>query len=202
MTRSDRDERHSLAFFRGFLRKPEVVGSVIPSSRFLERRVVASCELGEARCVVELGPGTGGTTRALLAAMPSQAHLLAVEVEADFVEVLAQHEDPRLIARQGSAEAIAELLADNGLPAADVVVSGIPFSTIGEEAGRAVIDAVWGSLAPGGRFVAYQFRDRVAQVARPRMGEPIAARELLNIPPMHVYCWRKPAAEASPANAA
>ena len=121
MTRSDRDERHSLAFFRGFLRKPEVVGSVIPSSRFLERRVVASCELGEARCVVELGPGTGGTTRALLAAMPSQAHLLAVEVEADFVEVLAQHEDPRLIARQGSAEAIAELLADNG--AARVIVA-------------------------------------------------------------------------------
>lgn len=202
MTRSDRDERHSLAFFRGFLRKPEVVGSVIPSSRFLERRIVATCALEEARCVVELGPGTGGTTRALLAAMPPQARLLAVDVEADFVEVLARHDDPRLIARQGSAESIAELLAGNELPAADVVVSGIPFSTIGDEAGRAVIDAVWDNLAPGGRFVAYQFRDRVAQVARPRMGEPIAARELRNIPPMHVYCWRKPTAEAPPADAA
>lgn len=202
MTRSDRDERHSLAFFRGFLRKPEVVGSVIPSSRFLERRIVATCALEEARCVVELGPGTGGTTRALLAAMPPQARLLAVDVEADFVEVLARHEDPRLIARQGSAESIAELITDNELPAADVVVSGIPFSTIGDEAGRAIIDAVWDNLAPGGRFVAYQFRDRVAQVARPRMGEPEAQRELRNIPPMHVYCWRKPTTEASPADAA
>lgn len=202
MTGSERDERHSLAFFRGFLRQPEVVGSVIPSSRFLERRIVATCALEEARCVVELGPGTGGTTRALLAAMPPQARLLAVDVEPDFVEVLARHDDPRLIARQGSAESIAELLTGNELPAADVVVSGIPFSTIGDEAGRAVIDAVWDNLAPGGRFVAYQFRDRVARVARPRMGEPIAARELRNIPPMHVYCWRKPTAEASPADAA
>lgn len=202
MASNHRDQRHSLAFFRGFLRKPEVVGSVIPSSRFLERRIVATCQLSDARCVVELGPGTGGTTRALLTAMPPQGQLLAVDIEPDFVEVLARHDDPRLIARQGSAEDIATLLADNALPAADVMVSGIPFSTIGDEAGRAVIDAVWDNLAPGGRFVAYQFRDRVAQVARPRMGEPIAARELRNIPPMHIYCWRKPAGAASPADAA
>jgi phosphatidylethanolamine/phosphatidyl-N-methylethanolamine N-methyltransferase len=59
-----------LAFFLGFLRRPGAVGSVIPSSRFLERRLV---EVGEVRArawSVELGPGTGGTTRALLAAMP------------------------------------------------------------------------------------------------------------------------------------
>ena len=141
MTQSGRDERHNLAFFRGFLRKPEVVGSVIPSSRFLERRIVATCEMAHARCVVELGPGTGGTTRALLAAMPAEAQLLAIDVEADFVEVLARHDDPRLLARQGSAESIAALLAESGLPAADVVVSGIPFSTIGDAAGSAVIGA-------------------------------------------------------------
>lgn len=188
--------RHSLAFFRGFLRKPEVVGSVIPSSRFLERRIVETGALASARCVVELGPGTGGTTQALLRAMPEDGRLLAIELEQDFIDVLARSTDPRLLARQGSAEAIGELLATDRLPAADVVVSGIPFSTIGDVAGRAVIDAVWDALAPGGRFVAYQFRDRVAQIAKPRMGEPDAARELRNIPPMHVYCWRKPDAAA------
>lgn len=201
MPASNPDDRHSLAFFRGFLRKPEVVGSVIPSSRFLERRIVEMAELATARCVVELGPGTGGTTRALLRAMPGDGRLLAIELEQDFVELLAGFADPRLLPRQGSAEAIGRLLADSGLPAADAVISGIPFSTIGDDNGRAVIDAVWESLAPGGRFVAYQFRDRVAQVARPRMGKPEAARELRNIPPMHVYCWRKPR-DAAPADAA
>lgn len=201
MSQKSNNERHSLAFFRGFLRKPEVVGSVIPSSRFLEQRIVDTGHVTSAKCVVELGPGTGGTTQALLRALPQDGRLLAIELETDFVEVLARNPDPRLIARQGSAEAIGELLAESSLPAADLVVSGIPFSTIGNAAGRAVIDAVWESLAPGGRFVAYQFRDHVAEVARPRMGEPVAARELRNIPPMHVFCWRKPEASMADTSA-
>jgi phospholipid N-methyltransferase len=53
-----------LAFFRGFLRHPSLIGSVIPSSRFLERRVVEVAGIAHSRSVVELGPGTGGITRA------------------------------------------------------------------------------------------------------------------------------------------
>ena len=52
-----------LAFFHGFLKKPGQVGSIIPSSRFLERRIVRAAGIQRARLVVELGPGTGGTTR-------------------------------------------------------------------------------------------------------------------------------------------
>ena len=51
-----------LAFFQGFLKKPGQVGSIIPSSRFLERRIVRAAGIERARLVVELGPGTGGTT--------------------------------------------------------------------------------------------------------------------------------------------
>ena len=53
-------------FFRGFLRQPALIGSVIPSSRFLERRIVEAYGIAHSRMVVELGPGTGGTTRAIL----------------------------------------------------------------------------------------------------------------------------------------
>ena len=56
-------------FLRGFIQRPTEVGSIIPSSRFLERRVVRIAEVASAHVVVELGPGTGGTTRALLRAM-------------------------------------------------------------------------------------------------------------------------------------
>ena len=57
------------AFFRGFLKRPKQVGSIIPSSRFLERRVTRATRAHRAKLIVELGPGTGGTTRALLRAM-------------------------------------------------------------------------------------------------------------------------------------
>ena len=66
-----------LEFLRGFLTKPKEVGSIIPSSRFLERRIIRCADVSHAKVVVELGPGTGGTTRALLRAMAPDARLVA-----------------------------------------------------------------------------------------------------------------------------
>src|SRR5262245_57404692 len=87
---------HRLAFLQGFLKSPKQVGSIIPSSRFLERRVVRAADIANASLVVELGPGTGGTTRALLRALSPNARLLAIETAPRFVELLAHTHDPRL----------------------------------------------------------------------------------------------------------
>lgn len=182
-----------LAFFQGFLREPQQVGSVIPSSRFLERRLVKISAVGEAHTVVELGPGTGGTTHALLRALPPAARLLAIEIDPRFAALLrAEITDPRFAVEQDSAEAIAAILTRRALPAPEVVISGIPFSTMPHAVGRSILRAVWAAIAPGGRFVAYQFRDRVAVLGRHILGRPEVDVELLNVPPMRVYCWRKP----------
>ncbi len=180
-------------FFRGFLRSPEQVGSIIPSSRFLERRILAMAELDEARCVVELGPGTGGTTRAILEAMRPDARLLTIELDPHFSAILEELGDPRLVAHTGSAADLASILTENGLSAPDVVISGIPFSTMPREIGTAIIEAVRDSLAPGGRFLAYQFRGHVGRLGEPILGKPEVELEMLNIPPMRFYRWRKPA---------
>ncbi len=177
-------------FFRGFLERPKQVGSVIPSSRFLERRVVQAADLAGARVVVELGPGTGGSTRALLGAMPSNATLLAIEINPDFVRLLERRiDDPRLLVHEGSAAEIREALAAHGLPAADVIVSGIPFSTMPPALGRAIVAEVHASLVHGGRFVAYQVRDRVHTLGRRVFGPARVQTELRNVPPMRVYRW-------------
>ena len=183
------DER--LAFLQGFLRRPQQVGSVIPSSRFLERRVVELAGVAGARGVVELGPGTGGTTRALLRALPADATLLAIEIDPRFASILRDNPDPRLIVHEGSAEALGDTLSQHGLGAPDAVVSGIPFSTMDAELGRRIAGAIFEVLPAGGRFVAYQVRDRVHDVARPFFGRARVAVELRNIPPMRVYSWRK-----------
>lgn len=178
-------------FFRGFLRSPEQVGSIIPSSRFLERRIVNLAKLHQVRTVVELGPGTGGTTCAMLEAMPPDARLLTIELDPRFSGILEGLGDPRLIAHTGSAADLPEILREHGLASPDVVVSGIPFSTMPREIGNAVLEAVRDSLAPGGRFIAYQFRGHVGRLGRPIFGEPEVELELLNVPPMRFYCWRK-----------
>jgi len=182
------------AFFRGFLERPREVASIIPSSRFLERRLIRATRAAEAKLIVELGPGTGGTTRALLGAMDPAARLVAIEINPRFAELLQRGADPRLTVAQGSATDIASILADHGLGAPDLVVSGIPFSTMARPVGLEILRAVYDCLAPGGAFVAYQVRDRVHALGREVFGPARVQRELLNVPPMRFYRWEKDAA--------
>ncbi|MBL8384458.1 MAG: methyltransferase type 12 [Burkholderiales bacterium] len=186
--------RERLDFLRGFLAHPQQVGSVIPSSRALEQRLVRRARLEDARCVVELGPGTGGTTRALLRALAPQAQLLAIELGSDFAARLrATIGDPRLIVETGSAEDIGAYLAAHRLPAPAAIVSGIPFSTMPPALADRIAAAVAAALAPGGRFVAYQVRAAVAGYATPHLGAPQAEWEWINIPPVRVFTWTRTA---------
>jgi len=178
-----------LAFFQGFLRRPQTVGSVIPSSRFLERRILKLAGVHRNDTVVELGPGTGGTTQALLNELGSNGRLLSIEVDQEFVELLRDIDDPRLIAHHGSAEDIARILASRGLGSPDVVISGIPFSTMPPDVGSRIVREIFDVLPVGKSFVAYQFRDSVAEFATPVFGKPEVSLELINIPPMRVYKW-------------
>lgn len=182
---------HRLAFLQGFLRRPQQVGSVIPSSRFLERRIVDRARVRDASVVVELGPGTGGTTRALLRSMGPESVLLSIEINPDFVALLEAIPDPRLMVHAGSAEHLDDALAQRGLEPPTAVVSGIPFSTMPRTVALRVLEAVRSSLAPGGRFVAYQVRDRVHTLGREVFGSAEVDIEFLNIPPMRVYQWCK-----------
>lgn len=186
-SRVNRDTK--LAFFQGFLRRPQIVGSVIPSSRFLERRILKYADIDRNDLVVELGPGTGGTTQAILNELGPGGRLLSIEVEAEFVDLLREINDPRLIPHHGSAEDISEILKMHGLGSPDIVISGIPFSTMPDEVGQRIVREIYKVLPPGKSFVAYQLRDRVAELATPVFGRPKVSLELINIPPMRVYRW-------------
>jgi phospholipid N-methyltransferase len=180
-----------IAFFQGFLKRPKEVGSIIPSSRFLERRIIRGAELSRAKTIVELGPGTGGITRAILRAARRDARVLVIEINERFAEVLKRMHDPRLIVHRGDASDIAGALVAHGLGAPDVILSGIPFSTMQRQTGREILYSVHDALQDGGLFIAYQVRDRVASLGRELFGRARVQTEILNVPPMRVYRWRK-----------
>lgn len=181
-----------LAFLKGFIKDPNGTASMVPSSHWLEQRVVNNARVRDAKCVIELGPGTGGTTRALLRQMNPQARLLAIELNPEFAaHVKSVVGDPRLHVECGSAERLAEYLAARRLPAPDAVISGIPFSTMPQDVGDRIAAALSRALVPGGRFVAYQWTPVVAERTIPYLGEPKREWEAFNIPPMRVFTWVK-----------
>ncbi len=188
----------SFGFLEEFLKRPAQVASIVPSSRFLERRIVQVAGVDASRLVVELGSGTGGTTRAILRAMLPEARLLSVEINPRFHERIRGIEDDRLIPHLGSAEHLGDVLEAHGLGSPDAVISGIPFSTMSPMSGSRVLEIISSVLAPGGRFVAYQVSRRVDALSRPYFGKAQVDIELFNIPPARVYRWEKSGDGAAP----
>lgn len=174
-------------FFHEFLKHPFQVGSIIPSSRFLERHVMEAAGVRSAKTIVELGPGTGGTTRAILRAMAPHAKLLSIEINPKFHALVSSMEDDRLIVHLGNAHGLKEIIYMHGIGAPEVVISGIPFSTMSHGSGSQILETISSVLCPGGRFVAYQVSNRVACLCQPFLGPGRMEVELLNIPPMRVY---------------
>ncbi|NPA94731.1 MAG: methyltransferase type 12 [Thermodesulfobacteria bacterium] len=180
-----------LFFFQEFLKHPFQIGSVIPSSQALIRRVIETAKVDEADVIVELGPGTGCTTKAILENMKDDAKLLSIEINPNFYSIISEIPDPRLIAHLGDARKLKDILREHNLGAPQTVISGIPFSTMSDECGTQIIQAINDALAPGGRFVAYQLSKKVISLCTPVMGQEKVEMEFLNIPPMRVCCWEK-----------
>jgi phospholipid N-methyltransferase len=124
--------------------------------------------------------------------MPDDARMLAIELNSEFVSMLESNQDPRLVVHHGSAEHLTQALSLYDIARPDVVVSGIPFSTMPKSMAQRILHGIWSCLVPGGQFVAYQVRGRVAELGREYLGKPEVKVELLNVPPIRVYNWVKP----------
>jgi len=180
-----------IVFLQEFLKHPRQVASIVPSSRFLERRIVELADIRSARTVVELGTGTGGTTRAILDAMAPDAKLLSIEINPQLCALLGRIRDRRLYVHCGNAYELRNALASYGLAAPDAVVSGIPFSTMQRDTAQRVLETISSALVPGGRFLAYQVSSQVDDLSSPLLGPARVEVEFRNIPPVRLYRWEK-----------
>ncbi|MGV3486207.1 MAG: class I SAM-dependent methyltransferase [Planctomycetaceae bacterium] len=177
--------------WKALIQEPAQVASICPSLPALTERLARDPVVSDARLLVEVGPGNGETTRALLDHMKSSSQLLAIEKTAAFIEALYELDDPRLIVRQGNAIHLEEYLRQAGLERPDVIISGIPFSSLPADTARSLIASIHNALRPGGAFIAYQFRNEVVRFARPLFGEPQVEWIWLNLPPLRIFRWTK-----------
>src|SRR5258708_26661232 len=92
-----------LLFVKNFLQHPNMLGSVMPSSRFLIDRLLGQVDWARANTIVEYGPGVGTITSHILERMSPDARLVVIEKNEDFVRYLKSTlADPRLYVVHGS----------------------------------------------------------------------------------------------------
>jgi phospholipid N-methyltransferase len=180
--------RDRTTFLQSFVRDWRTIGSVTPSSRYLVGAMLDRIDFDRVRRVVEYGPGTGVFTGELLRRLRPDAELLALDTEAHFIgDLRAKFPDRRLIPVRGSAAAIQRHLAALGWAGAEVIISGIPYTAMPAELREAILSASALALAPGGRFVAYQYSPYI----RPLLGRLFRSVEThwvaRNVPPAFFF---------------
>lgn len=181
-----------LRFLWRFIRRPRVVGSVTPSSRYLAQAVVDHVP-PTARCVAELGPGTGPITRALLRRAGPATMVLALEIDPAFCALLREAlPDARLHVIEAPAQELPTHARQAGC-AVDAVVSGLPFANFPRRLRREIVEAAYGSLVPGGVFAGYGYAPfALPRVLREVFGSCQTGFVWRNLPPAFVFSARKP----------
>jgi phosphatidylethanolamine/phosphatidyl-N-methylethanolamine N-methyltransferase len=193
--------RDHLQLLGKFLRHPRTVGTIAPSSAVLAQQMVQGILPTDER-IVELGPGTGSFTQAILGRLGPQARLLAVEIDPAFAAIIHRRW-PQIDCVCASAEELPTLAAAKGFRPADRIISGLPFASLPEATTRGILDGIEDTLRPGGTFTtfqyvhAYRFPPGVTfrRLLTDRMtGPPTASLVLWNLPPAWVFTWQRPPA--------
>ena len=181
-----------LFFFRQFLAHPRMVGSIIPTSAHTIRALLDHADWAQARVIVEYGPGTGVFTRELLRHARPDARVIAIDTNPAFVAYLgASLTDSRFTAVEGSAAQVGEILTLHGRDQADVIVSGLPFSTLPPGVGETITQATAQALAPGGVFLVYQYSRFVMRFLARHFGIIDERRVWRCVPPARLFAARR-----------
>ena len=180
------------AFFRAWLRDPKRVAAIAPSGTALAHTMTSSIAPGCAP-VIELGPGTGVFTDALLERGVPEHRLALVELCDEFADALRQRYPAATVVRADASRLGRERFFDGEL--AGAVVSGLPLLAMPPARVRRVLEEAFERLRPGGVFYqfTYGFRCPVPQRLLERLGLK-ATRvgvTLRNLPPAAVYRFER-----------
>jgi phosphatidylethanolamine/phosphatidyl-N-methylethanolamine N-methyltransferase len=178
-------------FLRSWIEKPLHMGAVMPSSKLLARTMAQYVDVESTGPVVELGPGTGAITNALIEHGVDQKRLVLVEYNPGFCALLRDRY-PQARVVQGDAYTLRESLGDALDAPASAVVSGLPLVTKPMLMRLKLIRDAFVALAPGAPFV--QFTYSVAPPipkSLPGVSTEASERIWMNLPPARVWVYRK-----------
>jgi phosphatidylethanolamine/phosphatidyl-N-methylethanolamine N-methyltransferase len=180
-----------MRFIRTWLEKPLAVGAVTPSGRALARTMAAYVDASVPGAIIELGPGTGPITEALVAQGVDPLRLVLVEYDATFCALLRARY-PGATVMQGDAYGLKRLLAGLIQEPAAAVVSGLPLFTKPLQTRLRLLFEAFGLMSPGAPFIQFTYNAVPPIPTRlDRVRAQASERVWMNIPPARVWVYRR-----------
>ncbi len=183
--------KSGLLFWRRYLHRPLGVGAVAPSGVALAQAMVRTLAPAADDVIVEIGPGTGPFTHALLAAGVAPGKLILVEFDAEFVHHL-RRKFPGVTVLHGDAQELPRLLKNQGHDKVPRILSGLPLRSMPEAVRVGISRAMATSLAGDGTLVQFSYflAPPLAQAEVKACGliGRRACTVMANIPP--AFVWR------------
>ncbi len=179
-----------MQFIRSWMEKPLRTGAVMPSSKALARVMARYVDPQSTGPVIELGPGTGPVTEALVERGVDPARLILVEFNPDFCRLLRTRY-PAATVVQGDAYRLRRLLETIVREPAAAMVSGLPLVTKPLRTRLRLISDAMSLLKPGAPFVQFTYA-MVPPIPKALSHIKGEASELiwLNLPPARVWVYR------------
>jgi len=178
-------------FLRSWAERPLQMGAVQPSGRALARAMASYVDPASSGPVIEIGPGTGPVTAALLRRGVAPERLVLLEFSAEFCALLRKrHPEARVV--EGDAYQISRMLAPLRLPPAVAVVSSLPLLIRPVTERLHLLRQCFALMAEGAPFVQFTY---ATAAPIPRQGKEHTAtpsrRIWLNVPPARVWVYRR-----------
>ena len=180
-----------MQFIRTWFETPISTGAVLPSSKALARTMARYVDPQSTGPVIELGPGTGPVTEALVQRGVDPKRLVLVEFDPDFCRLLRSRY-PAATVVQGDAYRLRRLLATTVREPAAAMVSGLPLVTKPLRTRLRLISDAMGLLAPGAPFIQFTYA-MVPPIPKALSGIKAEASDLIwmNLPPARVWVYRR-----------
>jgi phosphatidylethanolamine/phosphatidyl-N-methylethanolamine N-methyltransferase len=177
-------------FLRALIARPKNVGAIAPSSRALARTMARQIDPVRPGPVLELGPGTGVITAALLERGIDPDRLTAIEYDPHFAAALAARFHGVHIV-QGDAFDLSRTLYGRDREPFAAIVSGLPLLNFPMASRRALIDGALARLAPHAPLVQFSYGMHAPVVPPSGHSVVCVARVWANLPPARVWVYRR-----------
>jgi phospholipid N-methyltransferase len=182
----------SKTFIKQFWKDKKMIGSMVPSSKYLAAKMLDHIPFKNTKLIIELGPGTGIFTEKIIQKLDVTTQLIVLELNSEFYQELkAKICHTNVHIKEASADKIGEIMLELGFEKADIIISSLPLANFSAKLRNSILEVVKESLNENGSFIQFQYSLNAYKNLKQLFPVVKLNFTALNFPPAFVYTCSK-----------